>query len=192
MIRSPRGQRAFTLVELMVTVAVLSILLVVAMPSFRDLTSRSQIQSANNALLADLAYARTEAIMRAMFVSLCPSADGVQCTGSDDYAKGWIVYTYPVSLGANNTYKDNAADFILLRHRAPQRGVSVKAADNKIITYGQQGQLKRAEDDVPLRFAICTAHVEHAAAVPGSQLEVSGSGSAHSKTMASGAGCPAS
>ncbi|MFC5741603.1 GspH/FimT family pseudopilin [Dyella tabacisoli] len=185
----PRDQRAFTLVELMVTVAVLAILTMVAVPHFRDLTRRHQISSVTHVLLTDLAYARTEAIMRAMFVSVCPSIDGTRCTVTADYAPGWLVYAYPVTLGANKAYVGGTTDFTLLRHTTARSGVVVMAEDSKIITYGQQGQLKRPDADVPIRLVICTATAENTAAVPGSRLEVSGSGSASAKVLALGDGC---
>lgn len=182
-------QRAFTLVELMVTVTVLVILLMVATPSFRDLIRRHQIDSANHALLAGLAYARTEAIMRAMFVSICPSADGQSCMTSTDYAQGWLIYAYPTTLGANSPYARGSNEFTLLRHASAHDGVAITASDNKRVTYGQQGQLKRSESEGPIRFTLCTAKAQNTAATPGSLIQVTGSGSASSRTLASGATC---
>ena len=77
-----REQGGFTLLELMVTLAVASILAVIALPSFRDLLRKNQVSSANNALLADLSYARSEAITRGNIVSICPSSDGATCTAA--------------------------------------------------------------------------------------------------------------
>lgn len=52
----------FTLVELLVTLAVLAILLALAVPSFNDLIDRSRLTSAADTLYADLQFARSEAI----------------------------------------------------------------------------------------------------------------------------------
>src|SRR5690348_2467245 len=89
-----RCKRGFTLLELMVTLAVASVLVVIAVPSFRDLLRRNQVSSASNALLADLSYARSEASMRGSIVSICPSTDGTTCTSTQAYESGWLVYTY--------------------------------------------------------------------------------------------------
>lgn len=54
----------FTLVELMVTVAVLAILLTIGIPSFQGTLDKRRLTGAAEQLYADLQYARTEAIKR--------------------------------------------------------------------------------------------------------------------------------
>lgn len=87
-----RRSRGVTLVELIITLAVLAILMTIAAPGFRDLWRRHQVNGASDALWADLTYARYEAVQRASFVSLCPSSTGEACSGDVFYAEGWIVY----------------------------------------------------------------------------------------------------
>ncbi|WP_266156609.1 GspH/FimT family pseudopilin [Dyella silvatica] len=186
--------RGFTLVELMVTIAILAILLMIAVPGFRDLTRRQQLSSAGYALLADLSYARTEAAMRSAFVSVCPTADGTSCVTSKAYAPGWLVYAYAAGVaGADQAYQSGSADFTLLRYTTSQSGVAITAKDDKIITYGQQGQLKRDTSTAPVAFVACALgkdrSAENTAGVPGSALSVSGSGSVKSLPLSSGAEC---
>jgi type IV fimbrial biogenesis protein FimU len=59
-----RGASGFTLVELMVIVAVLGIFASIAVPSFADLVRRNRVQSASEELYNLLQYARTEAVAR--------------------------------------------------------------------------------------------------------------------------------
>ena len=95
-----QGNKGFSLVELMVALAVAAILLVAAGPSFRDAIRRNKVSSASNALLADIAYARSEAINRGNVVSICPSSDQATCTGNGKaYENGWLVYTYQAGKG---------------------------------------------------------------------------------------------
>ena len=81
-----RDDRGFTLVELMMTLAVLAILLVVAAPPLRDAVRRHRVIAASNALRADIAYARTEAILGGMVASICASSkDRKKCEQTNGY-----------------------------------------------------------------------------------------------------------
>lgn len=52
-------QRGFTIIELMVTVAVAAILLALAIPSFTGFMARARLEGVANELVADLVYARS-------------------------------------------------------------------------------------------------------------------------------------
>ncbi|MCG8276163.1 GspH/FimT family pseudopilin [Stenotrophomonas sp. NLF4-10] len=75
--------RGFSLLELMVTVAVLAILMAIAVPGFSALINRDRLTSQANELVAVIQYARSEAVRLNGPVTLCPSADGAACSGSD-------------------------------------------------------------------------------------------------------------
>ncbi len=82
----------FTLVELMVALAVLSILLVVAAPSFRDLIMDNKLLSESYAMRATLNNARSEALAQRLPVTVCRSADGDTCS-TGDWSDGYIAFT---------------------------------------------------------------------------------------------------
>lgn len=65
-----RASRGFTMVELMVAVALVIIILAVAVPSFGDMISRQRVRSINAELVTDLQYARSEAIQRSKRVAV--------------------------------------------------------------------------------------------------------------------------
>lgn len=83
--------RGFTLIEMMVTVAILAILIAAVTPSFRGLLRDNQAATQANALVTSLMLARSEAIKRNAPVVMCRSDDGASCAGSD-WAEGWILW----------------------------------------------------------------------------------------------------
>jgi prepilin-type N-terminal cleavage/methylation domain-containing protein len=70
-----RTQPGFTLIELMVTVAIAAILLAVTVPSFTDLVARQRVEGAMNELVADLGYAATEAVSRNLNVAVTSTSE---------------------------------------------------------------------------------------------------------------------
>ena len=87
-----RAQGGLTLIELMVTLAVLSILILVAAPAFREAIMNVRMSALANDLMADLALARSEAIKQGRTVMICPSpAPHTACSGTD-WKVGWMVF----------------------------------------------------------------------------------------------------
>lgn len=72
----------FTLIELMVTVAVLAVVLAVAFPSFRGIMNSNRLSAASNEWLATIQIARMEAVRRNARVVICPSTNGTSCSGA--------------------------------------------------------------------------------------------------------------
>lgn len=73
----------FTLIELIVTIAVASILVVVAIPNFRTLLQNNRMTTHVNELLSDVNFARSEAIKRRSNITICTSTTGTSCTGGN-------------------------------------------------------------------------------------------------------------
>lgn len=179
-----RRSRGFSLLELMVTIAVMVILLAIALPSFRDVIHRNEVSSASNTLLASVAYAREEAINRGQLVYMCPGDQTAGCTvGSKVFDSGWIVYAAPAgSASVGQTYTSGTS--ILLRANPAQTGVSIEAQAGAVITFGQQGDLKPT--GTTLVFATCYRSADTGAgtittAVPGVEMDVNGYGSVQTK-----------
>lgn len=85
----------FTIVELMITVAVASILLAVAIPSFNQMIVSGRLTAQANEMVAALTLARSEAIKRNANITFCraesdATADCVTSTGN---WQNWIIRT---------------------------------------------------------------------------------------------------
>ncbi|MEB1220701.1 Tfp pilus assembly protein FimT/FimU [Xanthomonas campestris pv. campestris] len=76
---SVRHRGGFTLIELMVTVAVLAIVLAVAVPAFGTLIRSSRLTSNANEVVAALQLARSEAVRQNSLVAVCRSDNGSTC-----------------------------------------------------------------------------------------------------------------
>jgi type IV fimbrial biogenesis protein FimT len=85
----------FTMIEMLMTIAIATILLSLAIPSFRYVTNSNRIASELNGLLGDLQLARAEAIKEGRTVTVCQSSDGATCTDSTSWQGGWIVFFRP-------------------------------------------------------------------------------------------------
>ena len=90
----------FSLVELLITLAVSAILLTIAVSSFSYVTKSNTTTSETNGLLGDLQFARAEAIKEGVTVTACAAAAGAtKCGAVTAWQNGWIVFSDPANLG---------------------------------------------------------------------------------------------
>ena len=86
----------FSLLELLIAVALASVLLAAGAPSFMSMLQDDRIRSRIDSLLTDVDFARLKAVERDQDVVLCRSSDGRHCQRSAraqaDWSAGWIVY----------------------------------------------------------------------------------------------------
>lgn len=97
-----RKIKGFTLIELMITLAVAAIALVVAIPSFNQTMRNNSSSALGSELASALNFARSEAVKRAKRVSICASNDGATCLAANNWEKGWLVFI-------DNAAADNTA-----------------------------------------------------------------------------------
>lgn len=89
--------RGFTLVELLITVAILAIIVTMALPSFSSTLRSNRVTTQANGMVAALASARAESVVRSRHVTICAAdvaAEGLPaaCGEASDWSKGWVIF----------------------------------------------------------------------------------------------------
>jgi len=90
--RGARWSQGFTLHETLVALTIISLLGVGAV-AFGRLLRSTHVTTQVNTLIANLYFARSEAIKRGLPVTLCKSDSGMACTEDSAWQDGWIIIT---------------------------------------------------------------------------------------------------
>lgn len=122
-----RARRGFTLVEVMIAVAIMAILLGIAIPNLQDATLSSKLSTIANNLTGSALLARSEAGKRNTNITLCVSTNGTSCT-TGGWEQGWIV----MCKTANATTCDSAGSgsIVILHQKAAPNGFKVTEASS--------------------------------------------------------------
>lgn len=92
----PSSHRGFTIIEFVVVMLIVGIIAAIGIPSFKYVTTSNRIASEINALLADMRYARTEAIRTGLPVTVCATTDNATCSSTTpSWQSGWMVFADP-------------------------------------------------------------------------------------------------
>ncbi|MBI5925441.1 MAG: GspH/FimT family pseudopilin [Aquabacterium sp.] len=145
---SGKAHKGFTLVELMVTVAIVAILASVGAPQLRAFLVKQQVRSDVDRLTTAIHMARSEALKRSGPVSICPLADASSSTPSckakgdvvlGSWSQGWMVFVdYPNSSGALGAYESDT-DTILLVEQGTRAGAVATADKTASMTFQAVG-----------------------------------------------------
>lgn len=84
--------RAFTLIELIITVAVFSVVIAIAVPSFQNIVVSNRVAFDRDEFFNLLQFARSEAIKNGTAVTICKSANGTSCDNSLGWNGGWLLF----------------------------------------------------------------------------------------------------
>jgi len=129
----------FTIIELIVTLAVAAILMAAVSPGLRDLIESNRLTASVNELSGSINVARSEAVKRGKRVVVCKSSNGTDCitTSSTFWQQGWIIF-----VDDNNDAVHDAGEELLRVHEALEGNVTMKGNGNvaHYISYISEGR----------------------------------------------------
>ena len=183
-----KNASGFTLLELMVVLAIVAILTTMAVPPFSRMLQSNTMSSTVNSFLADMRFSRSEAMRRGGGVVMCrsdaPEAPVPACgsgagVSGNGWASGWIVY-----LDGNNDGVVSAGD--LLRVQPPVTSMnSIMEAGSSSSTqfrFTPTGRLVDPSSATSLQFggnAVFTSDMQRTVCVnAGGRARIAGDGTA--------------
>ena len=170
--------RGVTLMEMITTLAVVSVGLGLGLPAAGHALDRVRAATTLHAVTASLAVARSTAISRRSAVTVCPSVDGVNCRVARDWSGGWIVFLDTHRVGGPARAQD-----VLRRFDAPHESLRLTTTQGRVrVRYLPNGSAAGSNAS----FRLC-----HRDGRLLDGVVVGNSGRVRRERAASGARCPA-
>jgi prepilin-type N-terminal cleavage/methylation domain-containing protein len=164
-------QTGFTLLEVMIVIALLAVLVGIGAPSFGDFLRNSRITGKANDLLAGLSLARTEAIKRHAPVSVCATDDASAATPTCDAAADfsqWIAFVDddgdPDAVSGdegNGTFEPGSDEILLTRSSGTIASITTTPSaavadgdDIRYVQFGLDGFQRRGDGSAPTDLSV--------------------------------------
>lgn len=132
--RMPPG---YTLLETMVTLAVVAVTVAIGVPSLAGGLERQRVASAMHQLSADMAMARSAALSQRTQVVVCPGNVEGGCRQDRDWSGGWLVFRD----GDGNRQPDTASDLLRTTDAPGGKGGALSLASTRpFLRFQQNGR----------------------------------------------------
>jgi type IV fimbrial biogenesis protein FimT len=151
-----------TLIELLVTIAVLSIILALGIPNLREFLVRSQVGSITADFSNDIYRARSEAINRNSCTTICMSANTANAinggtptcaAAGNNWQAGWIIFANPTCSAALNNPIQNNNQLISVRQSGSTNFVLSTAPALRRITFDSRGLTNSGQRNFTLEYS---------------------------------------
>ena len=123
--RARNDLEGFSLIELLVTLAIVSILAMVATPSMKEAVLNSKVKSLSDELSVALSLAQSEAIKRSVQVTVRPKQ-----TEANQWKSGWDIFADPNRNGLKDTDEE-----LLQTHDFEAKGLTITSESSAFSTW---------------------------------------------------------
>ena len=158
----------FTIIELLISIAVIAILLAITAPSFKNMIMNNRVTSIADGFTSGLGYARNTALTQTMSVMTCPFGGVGSTSCGTTWQNGWSIISQPASgtpalLSANSSGPNDP----ILSGTTPAvtfdaRGIATTAA-NFTICDSRGGAYAQSIEVLPTGFVVSGANMGVAA-----------------------------
>ena len=147
----------FTLIEALSAMTIAAILMAIAVPSFRYVTTANRMSSDINGLLGDLQFARAEAIKQGLPVTVCATDDAATCKNDvNAWKTGWLVF-----VDNNGSGTIDPSDTILRVQKPFSNGEQLQTATLSAITFNREGFVSNAPGAVTMTLRDATSNAQY-------------------------------
>lgn len=121
-----RQNRGFTVVELLVVVAIVGLLMIGATSAYRHALSAGHAAAAKSSLAESVNLAFVQSSLRGQYVVLCASRNAQACDGGLDWTSGWIAF-----VDANHNRERDDDEKILRAYDRLERGIRLRSSTGR-------------------------------------------------------------
>jgi type IV fimbrial biogenesis protein FimT len=145
------SQAGFTLLELIVVIALIAILTTIAVPNLRTALQNNRVTAQTNDILTAFQFARSEAVKRGQPVSICASdveGGGAAPVCGDDWNLGWMVFVDAAGSAGNNAV--NVVERLRVWYPASEQAeMTTVPGDLEFVRYLPRGDVDTATGAMP-------------------------------------------